>query len=364
MFKIALAAPLCLWLGTCAVGQETGVSPIPDAERFLIRKEGRYGYIDKTGTIVIPAIYTVAHEFHENRALFGRDWFWKYGFLDEAGREVIPMQGVWSAVFSEGLASVEITLTNERSQGKIGFIDPNGRWVIMQDQARFKGAGEFKGGLATATSETTGQKIGFISKQGAWAIAPQFDWAEPFSEGLAAVEVGGKRGFIDRAGTLVIPASFREAHSFAGGLALVYRETGKPLFIDHAGQVVIDIHVDFADAFTDRWSVVMVGGKFGYMDKTGTFAIAPQYAQAARFSEGLAAVRIGNNWGFINRNAELVIPARFEVTPGGAPGPFRSGLARVFSRIPNDTEMNAWAMAGLDIGYITTKGDYVWPPTH
>jgi len=32
-------------------------------------------------------------------------------------------------------------------------------------------------------------------------------------------------------------------------------------------------------------------------------------------------------------------------------------------RIPNYTEMNAWTLAGLDIGYIDTSGEYVWPPT-
>ena len=43
-------------------------------ERFLITMKGLYGYIDKSGKVIIPPNYTVASEFRENRALFGRDW--------------------------------------------------------------------------------------------------------------------------------------------------------------------------------------------------------------------------------------------------------------------------------------------------
>ena len=37
------------------------------------------------------------------------------------------------------------------------------------------------------------------------AIQPQFDEATDFSEGLAAVKIGGKWGFVDKSGKFVIP---------------------------------------------------------------------------------------------------------------------------------------------------------------
>lgn len=366
-----LATVLFLCFSAYPRGEQTGARAASGDERFLVKMKGLYGYIDKTGRVVIPPDYSVASEFRENRALFGRDRR-QYGFLDPAGREIIPTRFLSGGSFSEGMAIVSVSRTTEGGGDhiEIGFVNPAGRWAIPPNPAGFNWADDFHEGLAMARSETTGNKVGFIDKGGQWAMIPRFDWAESFSEGVAAVDIGGMRGFVNRTGRLVIPAVFAEVHSFSAGLALAYQESCKPLFIDHSGRVVISAPVDFASAFVDNLSIVGiggrcgVGGRFGYMDRSGALTIAPRYESAAPFSEGLAAVRAGDKWGFINRKGALVIPMRFEETAAGAPGPFRSGLARVYSRIPGDRPPNASAMADLQVGYIDTRGEYVWSPTY
>jgi hypothetical protein len=331
--------------------------------------DGLYGYIDSAGRIIIPPKYTVGLEFHENRALFGRDRS-LYGFLEPAGREVISMRFSAGALFSEGRAAVEVKRTAAGSGGSMGFINPTGRWIIPPRAAQFAWSGDFHEGLALAKSDKTGNKIGFINKRGRWAIAPQFDWAEPFAEGVAAADGDGGRGFIGRTGRFVIPPAFLEVHSFSAGVALVYRESCKPLFVDHSGRIAIRTPGDFASAFSEGLSIVEVGGtcglggRYGFMDKMGRLVIDPRYELVGPFSEGLAAARLAGNWGFIDRRGDVVIPARFADTAAGAPGPFRSGLARVYSRIPDERPPNASAMAGLQFGYINAKGHYVWPPTY
>ena len=59
-------------------------------------------------------------------------------------------------------------------------------------------------------------------------------------------------------------------------------------------------------------AVVSVGGRAGYIDTDGKFAINPQFDGGAPFSEGLAAVKIGDAWGFIDKQGKLVIPAQFQ----------------------------------------------------
>ena len=60
-------------------------------------------------------------------------------------------------------------------------------------------------------------------------ISPQFDVAQPFTEGLAAVEVlpnkkstQGKWGYIDQTGKLQIPTEFDNALPFSQGIASVF----------------------------------------------------------------------------------------------------------------------------------------------
>src|SRR5262245_18425789 len=66
---------------------------------------------------------------------------------------------------------------------------------------------------------------GYIDKSGKIVIPLQFDWAEPFSEGRAAVVRDKKYGFIDTDGRVVIPLQFdtmpRQPPSFQNGWAAV-----------------------------------------------------------------------------------------------------------------------------------------------
>src|SRR5437773_6725221 len=65
-------------------------------------------------------------------------------------------------------------------------------------------------------------------------------------------------------------------------------------------------------------------GKTGFVNKFGKVEIAPQFASAAPFSEGLAVVQIGNRAGYINEQGRIVINPQFD---SGAQ--FSEGLAAV-----------------------------------
>jgi hypothetical protein len=69
-------------------------------------------------------------------------------------------------------------------------------------------------------------KYGYADEKGAVAIKPQFEKAENFSEGLAAVKItdnsGAKWGFINTAGKVVIPATYKlKPGRFSDSLAAV-----------------------------------------------------------------------------------------------------------------------------------------------
>ena len=73
----------------------------------------------------------------------------------------------------------------------------------------------------TATPASTSANI---------VINPQFDWADSFSEGLAAVSIGDKFGYIDNTGHIIINPQFDGIGSFSDGLAMV-RFGGKEGYI-------------------------------------------------------------------------------------------------------------------------------------
>ncbi len=43
-------------------------------------------------------------------------------------------------------------------------------------------------------------KFGFLNSSNEWEIPAQYDYVQPFSEGVAAVTLNGKQGYIDKKG--------------------------------------------------------------------------------------------------------------------------------------------------------------------
>ncbi len=105
-------------------------------------------------------------------------------------------------------------------------------------------------------------KWGYIDHSGAMVIAPQFDDALGFREGLAAVEMGHKRGYIDRTGKVVIVPQFDSTWGFADGLAEVRGSLSG--FIDRSGNLVHQFPALPVSRFSWGLAAVKVGDRYGY----------------------------------------------------------------------------------------------------
>ena len=58
-------------------------------------------------------------------------------------------------------------------------------------------------GAGISSQQNRAPEWGFIDKEGKAVIAPQFDFAESFSGGLARVKIGRNEGYIDATGKFV-----------------------------------------------------------------------------------------------------------------------------------------------------------------
>jgi hypothetical protein len=84
-------------------------------------------------------------------------------------------------------------------------------------------------------------------------------------------------------------------------------------YIDRSGKVRFSVKGDgggFSDGLApvNVWKKCCVEPRWGYVDESGRFTIEPQFDNAAEFSEGLAAVELADQVGYIDRTGRLVIP--------------------------------------------------------
>jgi hypothetical protein len=127
------------------------------------------------------------------------------GFRDLNGNVVIEPKFDNAEMFSEGYSAVQM--------GELwGLIDETGKYKIKPS---FEYLGSVHNGLL---SNRLNDKYGFVDVSGKEKIKPQFEWVDEFSEGLCVVRNHkGQHGYIDTAGTLVIPFQFEYAIKFENG---------------------------------------------------------------------------------------------------------------------------------------------------
>jgi hypothetical protein len=218
----------------------------------------------------------------------------KWGYA-KGGKLAIDSLFDEAGYFTEGLAAVKVG-------NKWGYIDTAARYVIA---LQFEGAGPFFDGLAPAKA---GTHWGFIRKDGAFAFPPQFDSALEFTKGLAPVKAGRKWGFMDTAGKYLIKPRFDgvDVWCFYHGLAWV-KVARTWMLIDKTGSCVYCASPrDIMARFGSEPVYERIGDKYGYKDSAGTLIIAPQFDLAEPFYKGIAAVKAGGEWGYIDKTGRYV----------------------------------------------------------
>lgn len=160
----------------------------------------------------------------------------KTGFRDLDGNVVIEPKYESAEMFSEGLSAVTLT-----EKGLTGYINTKGEMVIPPT---FEYAGSFGNGLAPYRANDL---YGFIDRTGKQVIAPQYDWTDRFTEGFCTVRnESGQYTFIDTSGTPLTDFKFQYARGFEGGKAKVQMDN-KWGAIDKTGAVVVDFTHQYAD---------------------------------------------------------------------------------------------------------------------
>lgn len=242
----------------------------------------------------------------------------KYGYLDETGKEVIPCEYEELKSFSEGLAAA-------RKGDHWTYIDVNGK-VVIDLKERYTVCNNFQDGMAyvtTGEAKVSRNKLGrrytdkddirFINSTGQEVLKldrQQLDYslenpnALKFSDGLLRISTNylprsarKLDGYLNKEGKLVIPYRLNyPVGDFSEGLAKVplrkYSEKKRE-----------------------------PPQRYGFIDKSGDWAILPIYSEVQDFKHGLSLINIttpngkySSSWVafFIDKNGKKLFPDSIE----------------------------------------------------
>jgi WG containing repeat len=215
--------------------------------------------------------------------------------------------------FKCGLAAVRSKICTD-ARCPYYYIDKANNRVFGRD---FNYAGNFDSGLAVCgvgDCEVDSCKYGLIDKRGHWAIEPQYDELDEATYGLYLVGKKDKYGFMNRKGDLVISLKYTNAVPFSEGIAGVAIDSNW-FFIDTTGkQLFFDYFHDVSSFKDSLCAVTKDGDTWGYIDRSGTFAIPAGYSEANDFENGVAIVSKKEK---DPKHKDLIINQRYKIDTTG-----------------------------------------------
>jgi hypothetical protein len=338
----------------CRAGKsaDTPATSSPSPHLLPVKIEGKWGFINLNGRIVIPAQYYNKPEFSEGVAAVCLKGLW--GFIDETGRFVLEPRFHETRSFKNGYAAVRsgkkwevidrkgipfdkigFDEVGDVSEGKFfirdgkhtGYIDIPTRMVIV---GSWDYCDEFSSGLAKVS---LGDLVGFIDGNGKMVIKPRYSpgsgafspgtdlipfgifeygHEEIMSDGTPARQrLGPKYGFIGRNGYFVIKPEFSSTDPFHEDLACISNDDKKYGFVDSSGKVIIAPQFDWADGFSESMACIKSEGLYGFINKSGAIVIKPQFITPSSFHHGLAIVNRGGEYGLIDAHGDYRVSPQY-----------------------------------------------------
>lgn len=275
------------------------------------RQKAFWGYIDKRGQIVIDAQYYNAYNFANGIAKvsnFDRN----YGIINRSGEVIIPLKYQDISQFSEGLCAV-------KKKSKWGYIDNENQNIIPIIYDAAKG---FHDGIAIVKKED----VYFLIDQKGIKKSGNFDKISLLNNGTYKIKVAKKYGLINANGKSIIKPIYKSISQIDDKTMAV--NLGEDYFLrtltDEKIEVPKNTGIQYLGA--DRWSYEQ-NGKSGILDNEGRVVMAPKYDIITQFSDGFGSYQEGQLWGYLDRDGKKLTPAVFGLT-----WKFQEGLARCISR--------------------------------
>lgn len=354
---------------------------------FLIKSGNQYGFINKSGKIVITPQFDMARPFGDaNFAPFKLDGKW--GYINRRGEIVIAAEfdesycfskegiariqkdGKWGYINSDGIVFVSPQYDyaypfNERHAiivkgDSLGVININGEIHYIENAFNLSRLRKSAHPINdyTFTENVIPIDISYQLDSGLFFIGYSYVdtlgnivndttylWGRSsnrnYYNGLAVYSIHERYGFLNHKGEMVIDTIYDKADRFSEGIAAVCLNE-KWGYIDTLGNNIIDFKYDGWGLCSEGIIAVKKGEKWGFVKSSGTTLVDPQYDMVYNFSEGLAAVKKGEKYGYIDTCGNIVIPIQYY-----KPSSFSKGLARIID------EDGRWM-------YINNHGDTIW----
>jgi hypothetical protein len=279
------------------------------SDGYIAVKNKKYGFLDKNAKMRIDFLYDELGgdniAYSGNRIVFKLDG--KYGFLDENGRIVIPAKYRYAKSFKNGRA---VVYTDKYA----GTINVNGDFEIKPD--KYTSIFDFPEFEGVYYAWGKRDKC-LISLEGDTLVSGLNDDFLLCKNATIIVCKNNKYGLYSTNGKCIIPIEYDGIDNMGDNGLIPVLKNGKWGFINQNNEVVIDFKFigrmcSFSEGvavfYSDKFSTMgrFTSQKVGYINKNGEIVIPPKFDNASPFKKGRAEVEMGLDKLLINTKGEVV----------------------------------------------------------
>ena len=302
----------------------------PGENLFAIKRKDKWGFINRYGVEIIPAIYDKVSDFSSGLARV--TYFDEQGIIDNQGNWVIKPRNEqiqWLGIDrylgnSYGLSFIKnfngeyIYFTSNRlikSKNLIHELDSSGQIIqrltlngtfVYHAEEFVPQYGESEGFAMIKKNN----KFGFVDVQGRLRVAYRYDSLRPFSEGLSAVKLNGHWGFINKLESIIVQPQYDAVGDFKDGHAVIYRD-GHSGIITKSGEEIIKPIYDKIQPTAFGYYIVQSGNKMGILNHIGAAILHPRYEYLQVIDNEVIIIKRRNLYGIVDLNGVSVVPMEY-----------------------------------------------------
>ena len=268
---------------------------------------GSHGYIDKSGKRVSEIIYGSLNDFSEG---YGLACLGEIQSFQEPCKDSVLIDRDGNVLINSlekdyvlvGNVSDELILS--KRDDKYGYVDTKGNIVI---DFKYNYGYNFKYGYSIV--RTTYDKLILIDKSDKEVLdLSTYEGAYFMNEKFIAVKENDKWGLIDFEGNKVVDTIYNYLTDIYEGFLVASLTHNTFRLINTNGEVILDLEdYDMVGAISEGLIPVTKNKKIGFIDLKGNVVIDFLYDNSSNFSDGLAYVVKNGKEKFINKKGKVIL---------------------------------------------------------
>jgi hypothetical protein len=254
--------------------------------RAIVRKENKYGVIDRLGKLIFPLVFD---DISLNESGVYDAVKEEKNCMYDLNFQVLPyVDGVLTLSFSQ-------SMTKEH---------PEFEFISELDQTSNR-----------AVVKVSGQ-LNYIDSTGKLILATPMEWfpdalsVAKFNNGFAVYRKKEKYGLIDINGKVVQKNVYESSGPYTGFWPV--KDKGNWALLDVKGKVILSFEYDFIRFMPDLGYLIEREEQFGLLNSMGKMILPVSFSTIKRFEDAYYLVSIEDKFGLFLKDGREILPIQYE----------------------------------------------------